>query len=196
MKPQKYGQNKFTPAGVIPLVALFLIMLSGSCENDIQKINSITSAGNLPDAAGKNFESIYSDSSHVKVRIVGKEIRQFNNSKRPYVEFPSGLTAYFYDDSLNIESIIKANYVIYYKEESLWEAKNDVEARNLKTGEQLNTEHLFWDEEKKIVYSNTYSRIVNKDGTFYGQEGFEANQDFTWWRLKEPKGTFVVKDEK
>lgn len=176
------------------MIAL-LALLSVSCENDIQKINSITSLGELPDASGKNFESIYSDSSLVKVRIVGKEIRQFNKSKRPYVEFPVGLTAYFYDDSLNIESIIKANYVIYYREESLWEAKNNVEAKNFKTGEQLNTEHLFWDEEKKLIYSNTYSRIVNKDGTFYGQQGFEANQDLTWWRLKGTKGTVTVRDE-
>lgn len=194
MKPQRFGQSKLSLTGAIPVIAL-LVILSLSCENDIQKINSITSAGNLPDASGKDFESIYSDSSRVKVRIVGKEIRQFNNSKRPYVEFPVGLTAYFYDDSLNIESIIKANYVIYYREESLWEAKNNVEAKNFSTGEQLNTEHLFWDEDKKLIYSNTYSRIVNKDGTFYGQQGFEANQDLTWWRLKGTKGTVTVRDE-
>jgi LPS export ABC transporter protein LptC len=188
MKLLRSGQNKLPSTGALLRIAL-LVLLSGSCENDIQKINSITDSGNLPDASGKNFESIYSDSSMVRVRIVGKEIRQFSDSKRPYIEFPVGLTAYFYDDSLNIESIIKANYVIYYKEESLWEAKNNVEAKNFRTGEQLNTEHLFWDEEKKLIYSNTYSRIVNQDGTFYGQRGFEANQDLTWWKLKGTKGT-------
>jgi LPS export ABC transporter protein LptC len=194
MKQPKSGQDNLSLVSTLLCIALF-VMLSGSCENDIQKINSITSFVNLPDASGKNFESIYSDSSMVKVRLVGKEIRQFNNSKRPYIEFPAGLTAYLYDDSLNIESIIKANYVVYYKEESLWEAKNDVEAKNFTTGEQLNTEHLFWDEKKKLIYSNTYSRIVNKDGTFYGQEGFEANQDLTWWRLKGTKGTVSIRDE-
>jgi LPS export ABC transporter protein LptC len=194
MKLLKSGQNKLYPSGAIPFIALAML-LSVSCENDIQKINSITNSVNLPDATGKSFESIYSDSSMVKVRIVGKEIRQFNNNKRPYVEFPQGLTAYFYDDSLNIESVINASYVIYYREEGLWEAKNDVEAKNFKTGEQLNTEHLFWDEEKKLIYSTTYSRIVNKDGTFYGQEGFEANQDLTWWKLKGTKGTVSIRDE-
>ena len=46
--------------------------------------------------------------------------------------FPQGLTAYFYDDSLNIEAYIKAKHVIYREKERLWEAKNHVEGQNLK----------------------------------------------------------------
>ena len=178
---------------IYPIVAGLIFLLA--CENDIEKIYVISESKTIPEVSGKNFEIIYSDSSLAKVRVLAPELKKFASVERPYTEFPRGLTAYFYDDSLQIESIIQANYVIYYNEENLWEAKNNVEARNIKEGDQLNTEHMFWDEKRKIIYSETYSKIVNKDGTFYGQRGFEATQDMKKWRLKGSKGTVYIKNE-
>jgi LPS export ABC transporter protein LptC len=185
------SRNLFLP-GIILLAGLFCLF---SCENEIEKINSLTGNTTLPEVSGKNFEIIHSDSGKVKVRILAPEIRKYAFVEQPYIEFPRGMKAYFYDDSLKIESVIEAGYVKYFEAEKLWEAKNNVEARNLKKGEQLNTEHLFWNEEKKTIYSNANSRIVTEEGTFYGEKGFEANQDLSKWKLKSSKGTVNVKNE-
>lgn len=204
MKKQQSDQNNISDQYRLLLditnFLLFIFAFTGllcftSCENDIEKINTILENQVNPEVSGKQYEIIYSDSGNVRVKVLAPEIRKYIEADKPYTEFPRGLTAYFYDDSLQIESVIQANYVIYFEEEKLWEAKNNVEARNLKEGNQLNTEHLFWNEKKRLIYSNTYSRIVNKDGTFYGQQGFEAAQDLKWWRLKGSKGTVNVKDE-
>jgi LPS export ABC transporter protein LptC len=177
-----------------------LMLLTGgtlffSCENDLEKIQTITSLDHMPDAAGQKYEILYSDSFRVKVRILAPQIERHARLEEPYIEFPKGLTAYFYDDSLNIEAYIKAKYVIYREKERLWEAKNNVEGQNLKNKNQVNTEHMFWDEQRKRIYSDTQSRIVNEDGTFYGEKGFEAKQDLTWYRLKKSKGVVKFKDE-
>ena len=167
-----------------------------SCENNLEKVKAITSLENFPDAAGYEYEILYSDSSRVQVRILAPEIQRYARAEEPYIDFPKGMTAYFYNDSIQIMSIIKAKNVVYFENERLWEAKNDVEARNLENGSQINTEHMFWDEEKKEIYSSTHSRIVNTDGTFYGEEGFVAKQDLSWYRLKGVNNsTVIVKDE-
>ena len=166
-----------------------------SCENEIEKINSLAGTSIFPEVSGKNVEIIQSDSGKVRVRILAPELYKYDQVEQPYIEFPRGMKAYFYDDSLKIESVIEAGYVKYFEKERLWEAKNNVEARNLKKGEQLNTEHLFWNEQKKTIYSNTNSRIVTEDGTFYGEKGFDANQDLSKWKLKSSKGTVNVKNE-
>ncbi len=178
---------------LIPVMIGLLLLLT--CENDIEKINTFVTSQTLPELTGKNYEIIHSDSGKVKVRLLAPEIKRISSGEKPYLEFPRGMTAYFYDDSLKIESVISAKYVIYYEEEKLWEAKNDVEARNLKKGNQLNTEHMFWDEQKRTIYSNSYSRVVNEDGTFYGEKGFQANQDLTKWKLIGSKGTVKVRNE-
>lgn len=179
-------------SGLFLLAVLFYLT---SCENEIEKINSLTGNNVLPEVSGKNFEIIHSDSGKVKVRILAPEIHKFSQAEPAYIEFPRGMKAYFYDDSLKIVSVIEAGYVKYFEAEKLWEAKNNVESRNLKKGEQLNTEHLFWNQEKKTIYSNTSTRIVTEQGTFYGEKGFESNQDLTKWKLKSSKGTVNVKNE-
>ena len=166
-----------------------------SCENDLEKINTITSIDQFPDASGKKYEILYSDSFRVRVRILAPEIERYARIEKPCLKFPKGMTAYFYNDSLKIEAYIKAKDVVYYEKEYLWEAKNNVEARNLDNGNQINTEHMFWDEKKHLIYSHTRSRIVNKEGTFYGENGFEARQDLSWYRLKKSKGVMTLKDE-
>jgi hypothetical protein len=54
---------------------------------------------------------------------------------------------------------------------------------------------MVWNERKHLIYSDTYSRVVNEEGTFYGENGFEARQDLSWYRLKKSKGIVTVKDE-
>lgn len=166
-----------------------------ACENNLDKIKTFSSLENLPDASGKQYEILYSDSFRVQVRILAPEIESYDRIEDPCIKFPEGMTAYFYNDSLEIEAYIKARDVVYFKKEQLWEARNNVEGRNLSNGNQLNTEHLFWDEKKNLIYSATRSRIVNKDGTFYGENGFEAKQDLSWYRLKKSKGVVILKDE-
>jgi LPS export ABC transporter protein LptC len=206
MKQRKSGQDNDEPLPAAPARdlngrhLLVLLLLTGgflffSCENDLERIQKITSLDHMPDASGQKYEILYSDSFRVKVRILAPEIDRYARVEDPYIEFPKGLTAYFYDDSLNIEAYIKAKHALYREKEHLWEAKNNVEGQNLKNKNQLNTEHLFWDEQRKMIYSHTQSRIVNEDGTFYGEKGFEAKQDLTWYRLKKSKGVVKLKDE-
>ena len=178
----------------IYLAAIMILLISG-CENDIEKINRLTEGTDYPNITGSNIEVIFSDSAKVKVQVLAPEFKQFNKIEKPYLEFPGGFEVYFYDDSLIIESTIRADYAIYYNEDKLWRANGNVVAKKLSNGDQLNTEELFWDEEKELIYSNTFTRIQNQDGTFYGKNGFESHQNLNNWQLKGSSGTVNVRDE-
>jgi hypothetical protein len=47
----------------------------------------------------------------------------------------------------------------------------------------LNTEELFWEPKKEIIYTDKFVRIET-DGEIITGEGMEAPQDFSTWRLK------------
>lgn len=173
---------------------LLVLMLTG-CENDIERINMLTGGADVPKIKGTNVEVIYSDSAKVKVQILAASFRQFTDVERPYMEFPDGIEVYFYDDSMRIESEIKADYTIYYTEERLWHATGNVWARRLDNGDALHTEELYWDEVEQQIYSDAFTRIQNEDGTFYGKRGFVSHQDLSNWQLKGSSGTVNVKDE-
>jgi LPS export ABC transporter protein LptC len=178
-------------AAILVLTALLL----SACENDIEKINMLNTSGNYPDVKGQDIEVIYSDSAKVKVQMFAPELNQYNNAEKPYSEFPKGMKVFFFNDSMEIESEIHANYAIYYNDEKLWHATGNVIAENHKSGERLDTEELFWNEEKEEIYSDSYTRIVNENGTFYGQNGFRSNQSLTEYTLIGSKGVVNIQED-
>jgi hypothetical protein len=173
------------------MLALFLT----GCENDIERINLLTNDTKVPVMRGSNIEVIYSDSARVKVQVLSPVFMEFADVERPYTEFPDGLQVFFYDDSMKIESDIRADYTIYYREEQLWHATGNVVARRLDNGDALYTEELFWDQEKELLYSNSYTRVHNEDNVLYGKRGFKSHQDLSNWQLIGSSGTINVQDE-
>lgn len=179
----------------IASLLLLALGLCTGCENDIERINLLTSDSEAATISGSNVNVIYSDSGKVKVQILAPTYKQYPKSEKPYMEFPDGMEVFFYNDSMKIESEIRSDYAIYYSEEKLWHATGNVEVHKFNSGDALNTEELFWDEETQLIYSDVYTKVQNQDGTFYGKRGFEAFQDFSHWQLKGTSGTVNVQDE-
>lgn len=177
-------------------VLIFLSALfAGGCENDIERVTLLNTSSDYPDLTGEDIEVIYSDSAKVQVKLIAKELKQYNNAEEPYSEFPKGLRVIFFDDSLNVESEITANYAIYFHEKKLWHAIGNVVAQNYKTGERLDSEELFWDEDKEKIYSDKYTRIKNKNGTFHGKNGFKSNQSLTDYELIGSSGVMIIDED-
>ncbi len=174
---------------------LMLSLLLLGCENDIERINMLTEQSEIPILKSKNIEVIYSDSAKVKVHIIAPAYQSFPDVERPYDEFPEGMEVYFYDDSMKIESEIRADYTIYYPQEKLWHATGNVIARRLDNGDALNTEELFWDMESEIIYSDSYTRVHNEENILYGKKGFKSDQNLSNWQLIGSSGTINVQDE-
>jgi LPS export ABC transporter protein LptC len=177
------------------LLFLSALLISWGCENDIERVTMLTDDTAVAKVRGSNIEVIYSDSAKVQVQMLAPAYQQFPDAERPYMEFPEGLEVFFYDDSLRIESEIQANYAIYYSEEGLWHATGNVIARRLDSGDALQTEELFWDENEELIWSESYTRIQNEDGIFYGKNGFESDQNLDNWQLKGTSGTVEVQED-
>jgi len=93
---------------------------------------------------------------------------------------------------MNVESELKAQYAVHYEDKRIWEARKDVEVINLK-GERLNTEKLIWDERKELLSSDEQVKITTAEEIIYGK-GFEANQDFSKYRIFNVKGRITLKN--
>jgi LPS export ABC transporter protein LptC len=167
------------------LATFFLV----SCENDLDKVKLYSKAEKSPIESAKNIKIIYSDSAKVQVEVTAPVMNHYE-SENPYVEMPKGLRAIFYDDQLNVKSRMDANYGIRYEREMKMEARKNVVVINEK-GERLNTEHLIWDEKNEKLISDEFVTITTKDEIIYG-DGFEANQNFSKYRIFNIKGTISI----
>ena len=169
---------------LLPFFCLF-----SSCENDLGKVKLYSKAEQGPVESAKNIRILYSDSAKVQVELTAPVLDHYIHDK-PYVEMPSGLSAKFYNDEMQITSTLDADYGIRYEDEQRMEAKKNVVVVNEK-GEKLNTEHLIWDERKEKLLSDDFVKITTKDEIIFGN-GFEANQNFTKYRIFNIKGTISL----
>ena len=164
-----------------------------SCSTNIDQINALDNKDDKVTVLAKNSEIIYTENGLTKLRIIAPVTKVYHNEQDPYNEFPEGITVYTFNDSMVIESELTAKYAINYDYKGLWSASNNVVAKNSK-GETLNTEHLFWDQKKKIIYSDDMVKITTADGIQYGQ-GFKSDESFNNWEIKKPTSYYNI-DEK
>jgi len=198
-KMAKAIQKVFNSIKSIILTAVVIIMLF-SCENRIEDVRAVSEWTKRPIISADNIEILYSDSLIVKARIVATQMNEYDKTEDAgeYTEFPKGLEVFFYNDLKQVESRLSAGYATYDKTKKLFEARINVEVENFETMEKVNTEQMFWDEAKEIIYSDKFVKITttNPDGTEdiqYGENGFEADQNFTAYTIKGGGGIYHSK---
>jgi len=169
---------------------VFLIITLSSCENDPVLVNEISFIDTLPVQTAKNIDVIYSDSGKIQAKIVSPLLEKYAGDK-PYLEFPKGINVIFYDNEMNIKSTLTANYAINWENNNIMEARNDVVIINHQKEEKINTEHIVWDQVKRKIYSNVFVKRTTKDDVLYG-DGFDADETFSKYTLRNPRGTFHV----
>ena len=174
---------------LLPALAVLLF----SCVNDMEMVQRFIDTETEPDMTGEQVEVMYSDSARLQMKMITPLIKQFNSVKEQRDEYPEGLHAWFYENTGELKAEIRANWAKYDKIAELWEARSDVVLINDK-GEKLETEQLFWDTQKAIVYSEKYTKITSPDGSILTGTTFTARQDFTEWRLSSGRATIIIND--
>jgi LPS export ABC transporter protein LptC len=176
------------------IVFAFTAFLFVSCSKETPKIKINLPTQELPSLTAEGFEMLMSDSSVIRFKLQTPELIRHANDRDPYIEFPKGVKIEKFDANMNIVSSLTCLYAKNYDSDNRWEAKNNVVAVNYK-GDTLKTEYLVWDTEKQKIYSDRFVKIIQKDQTYTGI-GFESNQDFSEYHIKNLKGDMYVNVDK
>jgi len=174
------------------ILALFTLgsLLFSSCKNDLAEARLVVSRANVNIEKGRQVEINYSGQGITRIKALAPTATRFNNN-RPYLEFSDGIKILFYNERREIESTLTAKYATAYENSHSMTARDSVVVINNK-GEILNTDELIWDEDKKIIYSNSFVKIRTADEIIYGN-GMTANENFTGYVIKNITGTIKVK---
>ena len=89
-------------------------------------------------------------------------MEEYSNNESPYSEFRSGIKVVFYDGKKDPAGSVTAKYAKYTKTSNLWELRDSVVVIN-EGNDKLETEVLYWDQEKDLIYSDRFVKITNED---------------------------------
>ncbi len=195
-KPSFRCKNKkflvFTPS-VFVLITLLII----GCNNNIEEVRRLNSHDTIPTMYAKDVSIAQSESGFLKYNLTAPVLYRYETKKGVEVIFPEGFKVVFYD-SINpnkIRTEITANYGINKETKKIMEAKSNVVVINHLKGEQLNTEHLIWDQNTKKVFSDLFVKITTPDKILYG-DGMQSDETFNHWRIRKPRGEMYVNENK
>lgn len=175
------------------IAGLFFAAMLPSCKNDVQTVLSLDVVDTLPEMTARDVQIMYSEKAMIRIKLESPLLVN-KTEEENLLLFPEGFIVYFYDSAMNVQSTITADYGISYEKKKLMEARHNVVVENLEKGEKLNTEELFWDREKQLIYSNKFVKLTTGEQVITG-DGLTSEEPFDEIFITNPKGLLEIKEE-
>jgi LPS export ABC transporter protein LptC len=153
---------------IIAGIVLSLMMLS--CEHKIPVIPN-SDLLTLPSLTVREFKTVVNDSGRVQLIMTSPVLEQYDKTDPPYSEFKSGIKVTLFNPR-NDSVLVKAKYA-KCTNNNLWELRDSVVVIN-ENNEKLETEVLFWNQEKDLIYTDRFVKMTSNDEVIQGI-GFESD---------------------
>ncbi len=173
---------------------LAAMLLLPACENDINKIHQLSAIQNMDVDTMHGVDIIFSDSAHVKFKVLSPLLLKYTAGKNPYNLMPKGVHILIYDRDLSQMGDLTADTGIQRESSNKIEFHKNVVAKNAK-GDIFRSDELIWDQATKKMHSNKAVEITMANGDITHGIGFTSDQSFEHWTIDKMNGIFNV-DEK
>ena len=174
------------------LAIVVLCIIIQSCENKIPVIPK-SDFLSLPSLTARNFNTIITDSGRIQLIMSGPIVEKFDKTSPQYAEFKSGLHVEVFKGHDKPVAIVTSKYA-KCTDNNLWELRDSVVVIN-DNNEILETELLFWNQEKDRIYTDRFVKITGENQVSQGI-GFESDTHLSRRRFFKVTATITLNDEK
>ena len=165
-----------------------MIVSCFSCKNDPLLVNEFFGEDEIPVEIIEKSKLIHTENGCVELEINANRIQRFIGDN-PRLIFSDGFEVIFYNDSAKVISNLSALNAVVDEINNLMSATNFVVLKN--SNRKLETEHLIWDQEKKLIYTDN-DVIITTDKEVIYAEGFSSDPNFKDYTLKKISGRMYI----
>ncbi len=162
-----------------------LLILLFSCENDLETIRKVTYKSSDPVERTTGLKLHYTDSGFAKVELNARLAESYSKPIK-VVKLKDGVKVKFFNSSGEVESILTSLYGEIRGEGEMM-VRDSVRLFNIKMGQRLETEELFWNQKTEAINTERSVIVRSKDGVFFG-DGIRTTQDFLKYEFIKPRG--------
>lgn len=164
---------------LVVAVVLTTATIAVSCQPKLGE-TQIAATDSAPNQVLEGMNAIQSRNSSRQMRIESPLMEIYSqNPEDAYELFPKGFKVYGYNEEGLLETEIVAKRARHriVKTEEAWEAFGDVVVRNFVEGTRIDTDTLYWDQEKEMIYTprTCYVLLQSPDGAMQGF-GLESDE--------------------
>jgi len=174
-------------------LALTITDIILSCEN---KADSIANSDilNLPTLTVKKFSTVFADSGKIQMIMAAPLMESYENKEEPYSEFRMGFDIIYYDGKKDSVGRVTSKYALYTNKKKLWELRDSVVVINFDSNYKIETEELFWDQQKDIFFNDRFLKFSSDDQIVYGN-GFESDSRLNKRKIRNVSGPIYLREE-
>jgi LPS export ABC transporter protein LptC len=118
---------------------------------------------------------MFSDSGRLQMKMFGEEILLYDTGDQ-IQEFPKGTSATFYDEFGKVTVVVTADEATNFRGKKLLNLRKNVVIRNFEEKTTTYTEDFYWDQDKRRLYSNVYTKQVSDNGDVTEGSGFDSDE--------------------
>lgn len=176
--------------GTLAALKILLLLTFVSCSKEPGTDAAFDTGADKPVMSARNIDVLFSDSGKIQARLTGALMNRYAGEV-PYMELPNGFAIFIYDSVRNVTTTITGNRGVRYDYKKIMEAWGNVVVQNVTKKEQLQTEHLIWDENKHHIFADGKVRITTPDKVLFGNQ-MESNDSFTDYSIIQVTGQMKV----
>ena len=184
-------------SGLRALPLMLAAVIAGACvcacSDDKQETIAISAdPETFPTMRTLNVSTTISDSGYTRYNITAPIWLMFEEAAEPHWNFPGGIYVVKYDNDMKENGTFTADTATYLSLQRIWRFDRNVRMKNV-NGDRFLTQQLFWDQNRKKLYCDSFIHIERSDRIIEGY-GFESNEAMTEYTIRRPSGIFPTSD--
>lgn len=169
-------------------VVLFIIILSfslfsflfSSCKGDAKSGLDLTyDEKTVPIIDTDSVTTLISDSGIIKYKALAKTWEMYEGFKDEHWFFPDGIYLEQFDTLFNVILSVEADTAWNYTNKKLWKLKGNVFIKNFETEDTYSSPEFYWDQQKRMVYSDSVVTINSPEGGIINASKFSSDERLT-----------------
>ncbi|RLZ10465.1 LPS export ABC transporter periplasmic protein LptC [Faecalibacter macacae] len=176
------------------LVLLPLIFALFSCDRQAPAITKGKKT-NFPNRSLIDANIIFKDSGKVTMNLRSPLIEEYSLIDSPYTIFKKGLELDFFEKGKEKPGFFKADWGRLSDKTGIYEGRGNVIIIT-DEGDSVKSEQLFWDKNRKLIYSTKQVELIGKDGSrVTAKNGIEASDDLETYTLFNNEGYILMGED-
>lgn len=168
-----------------------LLLCCGGCVNDLKQVEALHERSVGVEVA-KNIKTYYyGQTGQLKGLLTAPLLYRYMKDT-PYMVMDHGLRVDFYNDSMQVQSVLTAKKGEYFENSANIVVRDSVVVTTIQSGKKLETSELHWDPDKQQFYTNKPATLTLPTRTVFAQNGLVAPPDISWYRLFQVSGNLKM----
>jgi LPS export ABC transporter protein LptC len=166
------------------ILIIFPIVLS-SCEGDEVKPSTVpvTLSKEVPSQTSTNSRMTFSQDGAVKAVLNAGLVRIYESRRATYLD--SNVKVNFFDRDGHHSSLLTSRRAVINDNTKDMTAYDSVKVKS-DSGVFVETDSMVWSNTTRLIHSDAFVRITEKNGRITTGMGFESDQDFLSYQILRP----------